>query len=91
MSKCCVCDNYGATMYYAPSDDMYHAGCWTSVYEAADYQQGYGMAIADIEAGDVTAEDGLFSFENDPPENARHYGYQAACADMILQENDYAD
>lgn len=89
MSKCCVCDNHGATMHYAPSDDMYHATCWASVYEADEYQQGYDMAMADIEAGDITAKDGLFSFENDPPENARHYGYEAACADTILKEQGY--
>ena len=47
------------------------------------------MAMADIKAGDITAKDGLFSFENDPPENARHYGYEAACADTILREQGY--
>jgi len=59
------------------------------VYEASEYQQGYDMAMADIEAGDITAKDGLFSFETDPPENARHHGYMIACADTVLKEQGY--
>ena len=47
------------------------------------------MAMADIKDGDITAKDGLFSFENDPPENARHHGYMTACADTILEEQSY--
>tara|TARA_R100000329_G_scaffold487_2_gene1038 strand:- start:279 stop:464 length:186 start_codon:yes stop_codon:yes gene_type:complete len=59
------------------------------VYEAGEYQQGYDMAMADIKAGDITAKDGLYSFETDPPKNARHHGYMTACADTVLKEQGY--
>lgn len=83
MSKCCVCDERGAGMYYAPSDDMYHQECWARLYRPLDYQQGYDMAKAEIKDGSIEPVAALLSFENDPPENARHYGYMDACAEAV--------
>ncbi len=78
-SKCACCDQRNATVYVSSRDDMYCQMCHAEQFYLADFEEGYQLAKCEIERGDIDAEAAVYSFEQDPPDNARHWGFLQAC------------
>lgn len=82
MSKCECCDQRGLDGVYH-NEGFYCLMCYYETYHLLDFEQGYFMACADIKAGDIEPQSAVMSFEYDPPDCARHYGYLKACEEYL--------
>jgi hypothetical protein len=77
--KCAVCDQKIATIYDPYTEDYYCEMCHAEQFYRADFDEGYQMAEDEIASGDIDARAAVYSFEQDPPDCARHWGYLQAC------------
>ena len=78
-SNCACCDQRIDTVYVASRDDMYCNMCHAEQFHFADFAEGYQIAEDEIASGDIDAHAAVYSFEQDPPDCARHWGYLQAC------------
>lgn len=81
--KCACCDTYDVEIFQ--NEDFYCAMCYYETYHLIDFEQGYFMACADIETGDIEPQAAVVSFEYDSPDSAITYGYLKACVEEIKQ------
>lgn len=82
MRKCACCDtpHTHIGLFYVDSADDYYCGfCHAEQFYFADYDEGYQLARCEIDRGDIDAEAAVYSFEQDPPDCARHWGFLQAC------------
>ena len=77
--KCACCDQQNATVYVSYCEDYYCNMCHAEQFYRADFAEGYQMAEDEIASGDIDASAAIYSFEQDPPDCARHWGYLQAC------------
>jgi len=87
--KCCGCDTPAThiELFYVNSADDYYCGfCHAETYYYADFAEGYQMAEDEIASGDIDARAAVYSFEQDPPDCARHWGYLQACIHEVDAE-----
>ena len=84
--KCACCDQRNATVYVASRDDMYCNMCHAEQFYFADFDEGYQLARCEIDRGDIDARAAVYSFEQDPPDCARHWGYLQACIHEVDAE-----
>jgi len=75
--KCACCDTPEVEVSH--NEEYYCAMCYHETYFLFDFEQGYDMACVEIKAGDIEPQAAVMSFEYDPPDCARHYGYLKAC------------
>ena len=87
-SKCACCDQRNATIYVASSDDMYCGMCHAEQFYYADFDEGYQMGRGEIDSGDFDTTAAVMSFEADPPDCARHWGFLQACLHQIEIEKE---
>ena len=85
--KCACCDTSVDLMYVESSDDYYCGFCHAETYHYAEYDEGYQMARRDIDYNIYDAEASVMSFEGDPPDCPRHWGYLQACLHEVENEN----
>ena len=85
-SKCACCDQRNATVYVASRDDMYCNMCHAEQFHFADFDEGYQLARCEIDRGDIDARAAVYSFEQDPPDCARHWGFLQACIHEVDAE-----
>jgi len=78
MSKCECCDQRGLDGTYY-NEGFYCLECYYETYYYADYDEGYQLARQEIDSGTFDAMLAVMSFEQDPPDCARHYGFRRAC------------
>lgn len=84
--KCACCDQYTATVYVSSSEDYYCEMCHAEQFYRADFEEGYQMAEDEIASGDIDAHAAVYSFEQDPPDCARHWGFLQACIHEVDAE-----
>jgi len=85
--KCACCDTSVDLMYVESADDYYCVFCHAETYHYAEYDEGYQMARRDIDYNIYDAEASVMSFEGDPPDCPRHWGYLQACLHEVENEN----
>ena len=85
--KCACCDTSVDLMYVESADDYYCGFCHAETYHYAEYDEGYQMARRDIDYNIYDAEASVMSFEGDPPDCPRHWGYLQACLHELENEN----
>ena len=80
--KCACCDvpHTHIGLFYVDSAEDYYCGfCHAEQFYFADYDEGYQMARYQIDTGEIDARAAVYSFEQDPPDCSRHWGYLQAC------------
>ena len=77
--KCACCDQYAADVYVPYCEDYYCNMCHAEQFYYADFAEGYQRAKDEIASGDIDAHAAVYSFEQDPPDCSRAWGYLQAC------------
>ena len=88
--KCACCDvphTHIELMYVDSADDYYCGFCHAETFYYADYDEGYQMARYQIDTGEIYAREAIYSFEQDPPDRARYWGFLQACIHEVESEN----
>jgi len=81
--KCACCDTHEIELRH--NEEYYCAMCYHELYHLLDFEQGYDMAREAILSGDIEPQRAVMSFEHDPPDCARQYGYLKACIEEVLK------
>lgn len=86
MRKCACCDQHNANVYVSSREDFYCGMCHAEQFYFADFDEGYQLARCEIDRGDIDARAAMYSFEQDPPDCARHWGFLQACIHEVDAE-----